>query len=315
MIRVAFLFLIREVIFNEELWHHFFLNVTPDKYKIYIHYKINKKLKYFNKYKLDNCIETSWGDRSLVDAQNLMIKEGLKDSNITHFIIVSDSCIPIKNFDYIYNILDLKYSYFDRKPVDLKQLDKKIYQFLNVHEIKKSSQWCILNRKHAYFLHNKEMIIKYFEKNNYPDERVYITALDKFGFSNEIINTCITYCKWEYKSAHPKEFELIKSSFLFNLIKSGCLFARKFKNCYVKNNKQIVNIQEFIPFIDIITTKDNNINNLKEINLIKDIGFDGNSKKYDDIIDKNNGNLFHSIQDIIENEEKKYKKLYLSKDY
>ena len=88
MKRIAFLFLIKEKIDNEEVWYNFFKNVSPDKYKIIIHYKINKSLKYFDKYKLPECVNTSWGDRSLVDAQNLMIKEGLKDLNITNFILL-----------------------------------------------------------------------------------------------------------------------------------------------------------------------------------------------------------------------------------
>ena len=51
------------------------------------------------------------------------------------------------------------------------------------------------------------------------------------------------------------------------------------------------------------------------INLMKDIGFDGNSEKYNNIIKRNNGNILHSIQDIIESEHNKYKKMYSFKEY
>ena len=315
MKRISFMFLIKDKIQNEELWNIFFHNIPPDLYKIYIHYKIDVKLKYFEKYKLKNCILTEWGDRSLVDAQNLLIENSLKDNNITHCILLSDTCIPVKNFNYIYDLLDNNFSYFERKSPDLKQLKKHVYRFLNVGEIKKSSQWCILNRKHAKFLHNKEHIIKYFEDNNYPDERVYITALDKYGFSNEIINLPVTYCKWDYKSPHPRDFKIIKEKFLYDLVKSEHLFARKFTNCFIKNRKQIINIYDCENYTNCIKSNYKKIKNLDKLNLMKDIGFDGNSKKYNDIIKKNGGDIFHSIQDILENEHERYKKIYSFKDY
>ena len=77
-------------------------------------------------------------------------------------------------------------------------------------------------------LYNKEHIIKYYENNNYPDERVYITALDQFGLGNEIKNMCVTYCNWLYKSSHPIDFTTIRKKNLYSLLKSDCLFARKF---------------------------------------------------------------------------------------
>jgi type IV secretory pathway protease TraF len=315
MKRISFMFLIKDEIYNEEIWYNFFLNVSPDKYKIYIHYKNDNNLKYFNKYKLRNCIQTSWGDRSLVDAHNLLIEESLKDNNVTHLILISDTCIPLKKFDYIYKFLDENYSYFHRKNPDLKQLNNKVYYFLNKNEIKKSSQWCILNRKHAKLLYNKEYIIKYYENNNYPDERVYITALDKFGLSNEIKDMCITHCVWPYKSSHPVDFGIIRKKNLYNLLKSNCLFARKFTNCYVIDNRQKIYIGDYVPYLKEITSVKSNIKNIDKINIIKDIGFDGNTEKYNKIIENNSGNILHSLQDIILDEHEKYKKLYLFKEY
>ena len=306
MKRISFMFLIKDKIYNEELWNHFFHNVPPDLYKIHIHYKYNTKLKYFDKHKLNCCIATEWGDRSLVDAHNLLIEHSLKDNNITHFILLSETCIPVKNFEYIYKFLDSNYSYFERKSPDLKQLKKHVYNFLNTHEIKKSSQWSILNRKHAKFLYNKEHIIKYFENNNYPDERVYITALDKYGFGKEIHNLSTTYCKWDYKAAHPREFKLITEKFLYTLVKSHNLFARKFTDCFVKERRNITNINNFIPYINIIKSNYKKIKNMDKINLIKDIGFDGSIENYNRIIKKNDGNILHSIQDIIDKEYEKY---------
>jgi hypothetical protein len=95
---------------------YLFKNVDINKYNIYIHYKINKPLLYFEKHKLNICIETKYAHISLVKAQNILLQATLNDSENTHFIFISNSCIPLKCFDYIYNILNRNYSYFNISP-------------------------------------------------------------------------------------------------------------------------------------------------------------------------------------------------------
>ena len=89
MKKIAFCFLIYDIINHEEIWNIFFKNIDINKYNIYIHYKTNVPLKYFEKYKLNNCIDTKWGDISLVQAQNILYTEALKDTDNQHFINVS----------------------------------------------------------------------------------------------------------------------------------------------------------------------------------------------------------------------------------
>ena len=116
MKKIAFLFLIYDILNLEELWNKFFLNVDKNKYTIYIHYKNNVTLKYFEQYKLKNCIETKYADISLVCAQNILLEEALKDENNEHFIFLSNSCVPFKNFEFIYNKLSTYKSYFNITP-------------------------------------------------------------------------------------------------------------------------------------------------------------------------------------------------------
>ena len=56
--KIALCFLIYEEIFHEDLWYKWLENIDNNKYNIYIHYKTDKPLKYFDKYKLNNCIDT-----------------------------------------------------------------------------------------------------------------------------------------------------------------------------------------------------------------------------------------------------------------
>lgn len=75
MKKIAFCFLIYDKINLEELWNIFFKNVDNNKYNIYIHYKTDKPLQYFEKYKLKECIETKYADVSLIHAHNLLLKQ------------------------------------------------------------------------------------------------------------------------------------------------------------------------------------------------------------------------------------------------
>jgi hypothetical protein len=254
MKKIAFLFLINDILNLEELWYCFFKNVDKDKYTIYIHYKNNVPLKHFEKYKLKNCIETSYAGISIVCAQNKLLEESLKDENNEHFIFLSNSCIPFKNFEFIYNKLSSDKSYFNLSPHEqcfpncnylLNYIDKK--------NIQKSSQWCILNRKHSNVImmisDNNEYMELY--KNIYaPDEIHYITSIFVSNLQEEIIvthnsaNNATTFTNWEnmdYKFVSNyslKNYSFISQEEIEYLINSDCFFGRKFKresiSCFCK---------------------------------------------------------------------------------
>ena len=240
MKKIAFLFLIYDVINNEELWNKFFLNINVNKYNIYIHYKINKPLKYFEKYKLENCIETTYADLSLVKAQNVLLKEALNDTNNEHFIFISNSCVPFKNFKYIYNMLDYEYSYFNIMPQSQCFPNcNYLLSFFQKECIQKSSQWCILNKKHSTVILN-DININYFNNIYAPDEIYYITIIFYNNLQNEIItttnlaNNALTFTNWQgmdYKyvsSTGLKNYDFISEEEMLYLLNSKCLFGRKF---------------------------------------------------------------------------------------
>ena len=54
--KIALCFLIYDKINHEQIWYDYLKNIDPNKYNIYIHYKINKPLRYFNDYKLQGAI-------------------------------------------------------------------------------------------------------------------------------------------------------------------------------------------------------------------------------------------------------------------
>jgi hypothetical protein len=148
MKKIAFCFLIYDIINHEELWNIFFQNVDKNKYSIYIHYKFNKELKYFEKYKLNNCIETNYADITLIHAHNILLKKAY-DDGCFKIISLSQSCIPFKSFDYVYNFLTRDdFGHFNIMPQT--QCFPRCDNLLNYYDknvIQKSYNWFILNRK------------------------------------------------------------------------------------------------------------------------------------------------------------------------
>ena len=189
--KIAFLFLITDIINKEELWHNFIKDIDTNKYSIYIHYKTDNQLKYFNDFKIKNIIPTKWGDISLVKTEQLLLNEALKDENNYKFIFVSGSCIPIKKFNYIYDFLTQdNNSYFNNMKKIIK--DNMIMY--------KTFQWCILNRKHAEIIVNDIEEIKKYDKIFAPDELYILTTLKKINDNNIVINMTpnifTTYANW-----------------------------------------------------------------------------------------------------------------------
>jgi hypothetical protein len=245
------------------MWYKFFKNVDKNKYTIYIHYKeTNTKLKYFDQYKLTNCIPTKWGDISLTHAHNLLFKKALEDPLNYKFINVSQACIPFKTFDHIYNFLTkdnngyfnvaAKENNFPRCDILLNYIDKQY--------ISKSSEWFILNRTMASIVSNvdKNIINKMYSTIMAPEEHYFITTLyvnkiDNIITTPNLANGATTFINWgdmdyRYSSAgeypQPKAYTNISDEEALYLVKSVCLFGRKFmKECnttYIRELLQIL---------------------------------------------------------------------------
>ena len=261
MSKIAFCFLIYDRLPFLELWKEFFSQVDENKYNIYVHYKnrpndLDNELK--NLHILDTTIETNWGDISLVVAQNLLLINAMKDPENTNFIFVSNSCIPVKNFYQIKHILgqNSSKSFFTLCPdgqcypkcdkivdsiIDINLEDLGVGQHslpkLNRKDIKKSSQWCILNRKHADILLKSRDYLHWFQNCVGSDELCYITKLHQVKLENEIkTDFRTTLVNWNDEDDTPytyKDHTQISSEELKNIIISTPhFFMRKFIEGY-----------------------------------------------------------------------------------
>ena len=281
--KIAFCFLIYDKIHNEELWYRFFKNIDPNKYNIYIHYKINTPLKYFEQYKLNNPIPTEYGDISLVKAHRLLFREALKDKDNYKFINVSNSCFPMKSFNHIYNELtkDNKGHFIQQSRLMIDHIFKELTPDIPEKYINKSSQWFILNREHAIIVTQQRIINNYIDMFA-PEEVFFITTLFQHGKQNtltlspNISDKATTYTCWpdnncKYISSEdsqyngpnhksPRNYTNISPNELYYLNKSKCLFGRKFAdNCYGLQNSLFLKKKNLV--FSSVGDKTNFINN------------------------------------------------------
>ena len=267
MNKIAFLFLIYDIINHESIWHRYFEGIGKNRYNIYIHYKAdtNVRLEFFDEYKIDKSkiIDTKYADISIVKAQNILLKEALKDAKNTHFIFLSGSCIPLKSFEYLYHHFDTAYSYFHvADPDDCFPDCEVALQYIPKRHIKKASQWSILNRKHAALLVGSDSsdpsntYLRWFEDTYAPDELCYISYLSYVyneSLDVEIIATsydsppevATTFANWEdmnytfVSERELKNYKSISEEELEHLLRSKSLFGRKFKpSCFPSLNKR-----------------------------------------------------------------------------
>ena len=261
--KLGFCFLIYDKINLEELWNIFFKNVYKKKYNIYIHYKIDVPLQYFEEYKLKEFIDTQYAHVSLIHAHNILFKKAY-DDDCYKMINLSQACIPFKSFDYIYNLLcQDDNGYFNICPHY--QCFPNCNDLLNYYDeniIQKSSEWFIINRKICNLIinENKMNIDKLYSNIYAPEEIFFITLIYYNNLQNEIIitpnlsNDATTFTNWEnmnYKYISDyglKNYNSIDKEELIYLLNSKCLFGRKFNNeCYTH-----LFIKEYLEKIDTI---------------------------------------------------------------
>lgn len=236
--KIAFLFVIYDTIHHEDLWKLFFDGADPSTYSIYIHYKHNVPLGWMEPYKLKTCVETSYGNVSVVRAENLLLQTALEDPHNQHFIFLSNSCIPVKPFSQIQ--LNPQFSYFN---ISVNQRNcfphcHSLLAHVPREQIQKSSQWCILNRRHTIAVLEEDRT-EWFATLFAADEHYYITMLYSKNLQEELCTTpdvqwgATTFCNWtEADGNSPKSYHSITEEELEKLMASGSFFARKFgKTC------------------------------------------------------------------------------------
>jgi len=236
--KIAFCFLTVGDNHKYQIWEKF-LKGKEGLYNIYVHPKHPDRVKSFFKNHIIpgyDHVQTKWGDISLVKATLKLFKTALADPSNKMFVLVSDSCIPIYNFDHIYNELISSQTNIisphsqQNQYTILRYNQIKDKKFLPKSKFRKVSQWLAVNQETAHFLVTTNHTNQY--QNMFcPDEHYFANVLDKYNKPYE--KRKLNFDNWDDPSLdprfrpYPKTYTEISSSDLKKVRSSGALFFRK----------------------------------------------------------------------------------------
>ncbi|KAI3843395.1 hypothetical protein MKW92_032619 [Papaver armeniacum] len=191
--KLAFMFLARGKLPLGPLWERFFKGHDPRLYSIYLHCspEIPSKV-------------VEWGKASMIDAERRLLANALLDFSNERFVLLSETCIPLFDFQTIYKFLvSSKYSFIssfdDPRPIGRGRYNKRI----------KGSQWFETQRKIAIGLISDRkyypVFVTHCKPPCYMDEHYMATLVNKQNPEMNS-NTSITWVDWTAGGSHPKTF-------------------------------------------------------------------------------------------------------------
>lgn len=240
---VALLFMVYDHIDHEAIWDQW-LSGHADKFHVFVHSKhpVRIGLKSVPVTVVPS-IPTEWGKFSLVEAQVQLLHHALDRHSTMKFVFLSNSCIPVKSAEYVYEELIATYpsNILLSNPAQVFPRYEAVK--LPKEHIVKHSQWTILNRPHASYIvmHLNTMRDAYADVI-IPDESAFGTIIKMgYGFDRQVDTTTpTTAVDWEH--GDPSYYHDISAETLSHLInQSESLFARKFHpHCTVDDTKSLI---------------------------------------------------------------------------
>jgi hypothetical protein len=204
--KIAFLFLTLDNPNFPDIWNNYFKG-NENKINIYIHPKYPDLVTWNNKKIIKNLKETSWG--FIVSAYIELFKEAIKNKDNIKFITISESCVPIKPFNKLYNDLTKKYineSLIKLLPIHNydwnERLSLEIQQKLKNKLIKHYARMC-LSRHHVKQLLHNNIYLNLFTKMHVGDEFFLSSIMPIRNFKN----IAITFDDWDYIEKQKKDIK------------------------------------------------------------------------------------------------------------
>ena len=236
---IAFCFLTYNDIERIDVWNKFFENVDQTKYSVTIHPKLTKSLSTLYKFPINiiknPIITNDKTDISIVKATIKLFETAYNNSLLkklipTHYIFLSQSCIPIYNFDIIYNIVtssdkSIISNIQNNKKERYFQLSKQMKNIIKYEDFTKQQPNMMLVFSDIKKIIETKDLVNHFNNMICPDEHYFINIL-KYLNSNIIFNQ-IVFCNYNLNMTQAIEFININDKLINNIRKNGFLFMRK----------------------------------------------------------------------------------------
>ncbi|KAI4316235.1 hypothetical protein L6164_024234 [Bauhinia variegata] len=219
--KVAFLFLTPGALPFERLWHKFFQG-HEGRFSVYVHASKEKPV-HVSRYFVGRDIRSEpvgWGRISMVEAERRLLANALLDPDNQHFVLLSESCIPVRHFDFVYNYLlftnvSFVDCFWDPGPHGNGRYIEHMLPEVEKKDFRKGSQWFSMKRQHAIIVMADSLYLTKFKhhcrpnmeggRNCYADEHylpTYFHMIDPSG----IANWSVTFVDWSEGKWHPRSF-------------------------------------------------------------------------------------------------------------
>ncbi|VFQ82279.1 unnamed protein product [Cuscuta campestris] len=182
---------------------------------------------------------------SICDAERRLLANALLDIANEWFILLSESCIPLRNFTLIYtHIKRSKHSFIgsfdDPGPYGRARYDPNMLPEVNISQWRKGSQWFEIDRNLAlYIVEDVTFYPKFSDFCTppcYVDEHYFPTML-AIKAANRLANRSLTWVDWSRGGAHPATFERsdITEAFVKRMLEGHrCVYnGRNFSVCFL----------------------------------------------------------------------------------
>ncbi|KAM7477777.1 hypothetical protein LguiA_025990 [Lonicera macranthoides] len=219
--KIAFMFLSPGTLPFEKLWDKFFEG-QDGRFSVYVHASKEKPV-HTSRHFINSDIRSDkvvWGKISMVDAERRLLANALKDPNNQHFVLLSDSCVPLRDFDYVYNYLMFTNVSFvdkfkDPGPHGSGRYSEHMLPEVDKKDFRKGAQWFTMKRQHALIVTADSLYYSIFRdyckpgmdgRNCYSDEHylpTFFHMLDPTGISN----WSVTNVDWSEGKWHPKSYK------------------------------------------------------------------------------------------------------------
>lgn len=185
---IALCFLVYSQIDNEDLWRQWLNLPYASNFRIFVHSKHAFSSNLSNVTILPT-VPTEYAGIGLINATIQLYRYAIQDTSITKFVLVSQSCIPVKTPQHVYQSLTKN----DKSIISLCPSNqvfpryKDVLRYLPSMVIIKHHQWISLNRRHAQLCIDRLGDMQQWYRNVYcPDESAIGTCILVYDGSNNV---------------------------------------------------------------------------------------------------------------------------------
>ncbi|KAI4380571.1 hypothetical protein MLD38_006748 [Melastoma candidum] len=218
--KIAFMFLSTGSLPFEKLWDKFFQG-HEGRFAVYVHASKEKPV-HVSRYFINRDIRSEqviWGKISMVDAERRLLAFALKDPDNQHFVLLSDSCVPLHTFDYVYDYLmhtNISFidCFSDPGPHGNGRYSERMLPEVEKKDFRKGAQWFTMKRQHALIVLADNLYYSKFRdyckpgldgRNCIADEHylpTFFSMIDPDG----IATWSVTHVDWSERKWHPKSY-------------------------------------------------------------------------------------------------------------